>query len=689
MSVVETNASSCVGTAVNRAVTINALPSTSAISGLNSVCASSTGVAYSVTNTAGSTYAWTITGGTQASGTTTNSITVNWGAAGAGNVSVVETNAAACSGAAVNYVVTKVANLTWYQDLDGDGYGSAVTQLSCNNLAPAYSLVGGDCNDASAAIHSGATEICYNNIDDNCDGNKSEGCAAVIVNMTPSFNNTTLSSVSTTMTAVPYFYTGATSIGYRFWIENMTTLEVREINSATRFVQIPSDIAAYSTQYQLKVSAIINGEIVAYAGSTITVTTPGIPTTQLSSAYCNTTLAGINATISANPGLNATSYTFRIRKTSDNPTLPALPNYGYTNAQASRYVSSSSFIGFALEFGTSYTVTVKYTSLNNGVTVESAYGSECTITTPSIPVVGLVSPICGTRLASISTTISASPASSPVHYMFRLRLTSDTSLTPAYSTILSTSRFAQLPSLTGPVALTYDTSYSISVRYSVMYNGSEVYSSYGSECEVVTPFASTSELQPSQCGTAADDQSPAVPYAVPSMTTPIYAVAVSGVSYIFQLQKYVDGNPVGSPLEITRVLNWFTLNLVTGITAGEYTVTVITHTPYGDGYGKDCTITVPAPARETADDVSNVKVTFSAAAYPNPFANNFVIDVKTRSESAVTLKVYDMIGRLVDQREVKVSDLESSPIGDNYPSGVYNVIVTQGDEVRTVRVVKR
>jgi hypothetical protein len=33
-----------------------------------------------------------------------------------------------------------------------------------------------------------------------------------------------------------------------------------------------------------------------------------------------------------------------------------------------------------------------------------------------------------------------------------------------------------------------------------------------------------------------------------------------------------------------------------------------------------------------------------------------------------------------------VSDLQ---IGDRYPSGVYNVIVTQGSEVKTLRVVKR
>jgi hypothetical protein len=68
-------------------------PSTSVITGTAEVCTSETAVAYSVVNTIGSTYAWTITGGTQVSGTNTSSITVDWGATGiAGNVRVVETN---------------------------------------------------------------------------------------------------------------------------------------------------------------------------------------------------------------------------------------------------------------------------------------------------------------------------------------------------------------------------------------------------------------------------------------------------------------------------------------------------------------------------------------------------------------------------------------------------------------------
>jgi gliding motility-associated-like protein len=97
---------------VNLAVTKNANPATSSITGDNSVCADVTGESYSVTNTAGSTYAWTITGGTQASGTSTSSITVNWGASGAGSVQVIETNTAGCIGTAVNLAVTRNANPT-------------------------------------------------------------------------------------------------------------------------------------------------------------------------------------------------------------------------------------------------------------------------------------------------------------------------------------------------------------------------------------------------------------------------------------------------------------------------------------------------------------------------------------------------------------------------------------------------
>lgn len=87
-------------------ITVNALPTTSAITGSTTVCDNVTGEVYSVTSTAGSSYAWNVTGSaTQASGGTTNSITVDF-TTGAGNIEVVETNAAGCAGSLVSTAVT-------------------------------------------------------------------------------------------------------------------------------------------------------------------------------------------------------------------------------------------------------------------------------------------------------------------------------------------------------------------------------------------------------------------------------------------------------------------------------------------------------------------------------------------------------------------------------------------------------
>jgi hypothetical protein len=48
-----------------------------------------------------------------------------------------------------------------------------------------------------------------------------------------------------------------------------------------------------------------------------------------------------------------------------------------------------------------------------------------------------------------------------------------------------------------------------------------------------------------------------------------------------------------------------------------------------------------------------------------------------------------MLGRMVESTEVKVSDLNAIKVGAQYPAGVYNVIVSQGGIVKTLRVIKR
>ena len=107
-----------------------------------------------------------------------------------------------------------------------------------------------------------------------------------------------------------------------------------------------------------------------------------------------------------------------------------------------------------------------------------------------------------------------------------------------------------------------------------------------------------------------------------------------------------------------------------------------------ESYGRPCSFTTPAApiARMSDSALTNV---FEVKAFPNPFARHFSLNIQSSSDDLVQVKVYDMIGRELEVQNATVSELSTKEIGTNYPSGVYNVIVSQGDKVKSVRMIKR
>ena len=71
---------------------------------------------------------------------------------------------------------------------------------------------------------------------------------------------------------------------------------------------------------------------------------------------------------------------------------------------------------------------------------------------------------------------------------------------------------------------------------------------------------------------------------------------------------------------------------------------------------------------------------FKVSAYPNPSSSEFTIE--TSAKGAMNLKVYDMQGRLVEKTD-------TNRVGSRLTAGTYNIIVNQGTNLKSVRVIKK
>jgi hypothetical protein len=476
-------------------------------------------------------------------------------------------------------MVTVTPLITYYADSDGDGYGNAaISQQAC--VPPAnYVTDNTDCNDTNASIYPGATEICYDGIDQNCDGTLTDGCPIITARLRAENCDTNLTSLRQVMRGDRLSQSrpsGVTVTGYRFRVTNLLTNEVRIVERSSYIFQLTyTDFAEYDTPYSVEVAVRLNQEWMEEYGAPCTITTPGVPNTVLAATSCGATVVQMNNIIRA-------------------VVVPSALRYEYNVAL-----------------------------IENGIPVAT-------------------------------TTLIRSGGS------FNLLQLSN-------------------------IPIKFASEYSVTIRVEVPTSSGAQWSTLaGAACSIFTPLAPEAVIE--GCGSEAGITA--------SLNTPIFASPMGGATqYRFTLTDGIGYNQVfTTPSRYFRLSNFNALSPLPA--GGSYSVEVEVEL-YGNYYtGKDCNIIVPGglgrPIEIVTRPSNNTLVgEFKAVAYPNPFANSFSIDLKSNSTSEVSLAIYDMTGRLLETRAIKADGLASQTIGERYPSGVYSVVVTQGDITETLRVIKR
>lgn len=275
----------------------------------------------------------------------------------------------------------------------------------------------------------------------------------------------------------------------------------------------------------------------------------------------------------------------------------------------------------------------------------------------------------------MTSSIACTSVAYALGYQFEVAEASSPSTVKEFFRLYNNFSMILVNSAPNALPLHYNIDYRVRVKAKVLIDGEEIWGNYGDPCIIRTPLAPETYM-------TACTETGIIPGGLSSV---LYA---NTINYASKYRFTLINEAFGYHQIVEHSYNSFKLadfEVLSPLTAGATYSILVDVMLFGQYYiGKDCQLTVPFPAK-----MGLAAIPFEANAYPNPFADNFRIDVKTNSQSIIDIKVYDMIGRLMESRKVNVSETGTATIGDRYPTGVYNVIVTQDSTIRTLRVVKR
>lgn len=392
--------------------------------------------------------------------------------------------------------------------------------------------------------------------------------------------------------------------------------------------------------------------------------------TRIQDSQCGITLAALSTVIVPIAVPLAQGYKFKVTNTVTNEV-----NF-YTRSKTATFaLSQKADTGSSMAIKLSSTYAIAVAVKINGVF--SAYGEACLVNTPLLPTTKIQDALCGKTLVNINSYLYLkTQVAGQNGYRYKVTQGSEETTYERIGRSFYPYPF-QLKELPGGAA--YATTYGIAV--SVFYNG--VWQPYGASCTVTTPAARESRLASTQCGMRLNKTN----------STDLMASLVSvAQAYRFEVSKGASTYTVETA---SNLQSSFRMTEVPGLTlesGATYSIRVaIKANGIWQPYGTSCNVTTYGSAAivKSADPVAKPETIFNALAYPNPFSRAFQLELETAIKAAVNLKVYDVLGQLIENRQWNAAESSEQEIGNNYPSGVYNIILNQGENVKTLRVIKK
>ena len=404
--------------------------------------------------------------------------------------------------------------------------------------------------------------------------------------------------------------------------------------------------------------------------------------------FCSVkSIAQCAGTYNININACATFYdetTFVIRNAANQTVFTTNNTGSYTYVASGTAPNNGPFTVFVETIGTfndncsSWTVS----SMSSGVLTSGSIGGGQTSTSSpfcSAPEgeTNVIASQCGFTMPNVNTIVYANLVSGAQAYRFRVtNLANNIVVEKDYAL-----RNLYMSSLSNFV---YNQTYSVEVAV----KKAGVWFPYGASCNITTPNALT-QLRTADCG------------AFKQRNDIVYANLISfAQGYRFKVvnigtnsEQIIDRSL--RSLYLASISDYSPIAFSRGGSGGNaYFISVAVKNTDGTylDYGNACYVEISSgSASVVAREINQTEKFdgFKVVAYPNPFDNGFKLELNSNSTSKVSIVIYDMIGKQVENREINASEVNNIEIGSRLTTGIYNVILSQDENTQTIRMVKR